>query len=157
MFNKIKIITIFALDSVTYFKFKKKQTKMKLKKFQTGGQMPDEANSAPAQSPGATPEAGAPAEGGQGGGDPMQQLVQVIMQLGDAANQALQSNDPNALAQVCQGLVQLAGEISQQMGGGQAPVFKKGGKVVKKKMTFPFNKGQQPQVEEKKCGGKMKK
>lgn len=133
---------------------------MKLKKFQTGGQVPDEATSVPAQAQGATPDqGGAPEQGGQGGGDPMQQLVQVIMQLGDAANQALQSNDPNALAQVCQGLVQFAGELSQQMGGGQAPVFKKGGKVVKKKTTFPFNKNQQPQqqVEEKMCGGKMKK
>lgn len=95
---------------------------MKLKRYQTGGQVED-----PSTAPAPAPTEQAPAEQG---GDPMQQLIDVILQLGDAANQALQANDPNALAQVCQGLVQLAGEISQQMGGSQAPAFKKGGKFV---------------------------
>lgn len=130
--------------------------KFKVNKFQQGGQAPV-AETAASQAP----EQTQPAEGAtpEGGGDPMQQIVNVIMQLGDAADQALQSNDPNALAQVCQGLVQFAGEIANQMGGGQAPVFKKGGKVVKKKTVFPFTKGQKPgeKVEEKACGGKMKK
>ena len=115
---------------------------MKLKsnfvnKFQTGGEVPTEQTGTPAP---------VPAQPAEGGGDPMQQIVEVIMQLGEAAAQAVQSQDPNAMAQVCQGLAQFAGELAQQMGGGQTPVFKRGGKVVKQKMVPPM----------KKCGGKMK-
>ena len=102
--------------------------KLNVKFLQAGGQMPEEQ---PAQA--APAESGAPAGGAQGG-DPMQQILDVIMQLGDMAAKALQSNDPQAMGQVCQGVAQFASEIAQQMGGGQAPVFKKGGKVVKKKM-----------------------
>ena len=102
--------------------------KLNVKFLQAGGQMPEEQ---PAQT--APAEVGAPQQGAQGG-DPMQQILDVIMQLGDMAAQALQSNDPQAMGQVCQGVAQFASELAQQMGGGQAPVFKKGGKVVKKKM-----------------------
>lgn len=103
--------------------------KLNVKFLQAGGQMPEEA---PAQAVPA--EGGAPAPEGAQGGDPMQQILDVVMQLGDMAAKALQSNDPQAMGQVCQGLAQFASELAQQMGGGQAPVFKKGGKVVKKKM-----------------------
>ena len=109
-----------------------------IKKFQTGGEIPTEQPGAPAQ---AAPETAAPE-----GGDPVQQIVQVVMQLGEAAAQALQSQDPQAMAQVCQTVAQFAGDLAQQMGGGQTPVFKKGGKVVRQKMNPPMNK----------CGGKMK-
>ena len=111
-----------------------------VRRFQTGGEMPTEQPGAPAQ--GAQEPAPAP----EGGGDPVQAIVQVVMQLGEAAAQAVQSQDPNAMAQVCQSMAQFAGELAQQMGGGQTPVFKKGGKVVRQKMN--------PQM--KKCGGKMK-
>ena len=53
---------------------------MKLKKFQMGGAMPEEQSMA--QVP---VEETAPAEQPQEGGDPIQQLVAVIMQLGDMA------------------------------------------------------------------------
>lgn len=109
-----------------------------VRRFQTGGEMPTEQPGAPAQE---APESAAPA-----GGDPVEQIVQVVMQLGEAAAQALQSQDPQAMAQVCQTVAQFAGDLSQQMGGGQTPVFKKGGKVVRQKMNPPMNK----------CGGKMK-
>ena len=109
-----------------------------VRRYQIGGEMPTEQPGAPAQE---APESAAPA-----GGDPVEQIVQVVMQLGEAAAQAVQSQDPNAMAQVCQSMAQFAGELAQQMGGGQTPVFKKGGKVVRQKMN--------PQM--KKCGGKMK-
>lgn len=80
----------------------------------------------------AAPEA-APA-GAQGGQDP-------IMQIADIFAQALQSGDCNMLAQGAEMFIQL---VSQAMGQGgpqgpvdQAPegepVFKKGGKLVKRK------------------------
>ena len=87
----------------------------------------------------------APAEQPQEGGDPIQQLVAVIMQLGDMAAQALQSQDPNSMGQVCEALAQFANEISQQMGGAAQPKFKKGGKFAGKKM-----------IPQKACGSKMK-
>lgn len=106
---------------------------MKIRKFQSGGPM--EAPMDPAMAP----EAGAPVAGG--GEDPLMQLAQ-------AAAQALQTQDANLAMQVCEGLLQL---ISQAMGPGpeagmpqEAPVFKKGG-ILKKKSLM------------EKCGGKMKK
>ena len=68
--------------------------KLKVKFLQAGGQMPEEQ---PAQT--APAEGAAPTEGAQGG-DPMQQILDVIMQLGDMAAKALQSNDPQAMGQV---------------------------------------------------------
>lgn len=93
---------------------------MKVKKFQEGGAMPT-----------------APADGaaiGPGGQDP-------IMQIADIFAQGLQSGDCNMLAQGAEMFLQL---VSQAMGQGgpqgpvdQAPegepVFKKGGKIVKRK------------------------
>ena len=88
---------------------------MKIKKFQMGGQVaPAEAAPAPAQ-----------------GGDPM-------MQLAEMAGAALQGQDCGLAMQVCEGFMML---VEQMMGGGaepvgapaQAPVFKKGGKLIRRK------------------------
>jgi hypothetical protein len=94
----------------------------KIKKFQEGGAAP-----APQAAP-ADPAA-------QGGGeqDPMVQLLQI-------AQQALEGKDCDAAMAVCDGLLQL---VAQSQGGGQAPaggapadgsqpVFKRGGKLVKR-------------------------
>ena len=93
---------------------------MKVKKFQEGGNMP-------------APAAGAPV-GPEGGQDP-------IMQIADIFAQGLQSGDCNMLAQGAQMFIQL---VSQTMGQGAPqgpvdqvpegePVFKQGGKIVKRK------------------------
>lgn len=73
--------------------------------------------------PGMAPEEGVPAEAG--GQDP-------LLMLADAAAQALQSQDCQMMAQVCQGLVAL---VQQAAGGAPAepqgePVFRKGGKLL---------------------------
>lgn len=81
--------------------------------------MPAEA--APAAAP-------APEQGGQ---DP-------IMQLAEMAGAALQGQDCGLAMQVCEGFMML---VEQMMGGGaepvgapaQAPVFKKGGKLIRRK------------------------
>lgn len=89
-----------------------------IKKFQDGGAAPMGA-----------PE-GAPAGGPEQ--DPIQMLAEMAMQ-------ALQGQDCQMAMQVCEGFVAL---IQQAMGGAQAPVgqapegepvFKKGGKMVKRK------------------------
>ena len=96
-------------------------------KFQEGGAMPE---SAPAeQTPEQAPEK-APAEGG--GQDPISQLLQL-------ATQAIDGQNCEAAMAVCQGFVQL---VQAQAGGGGAgasgaapagePVYKKGGKIVKR-------------------------
>jgi len=93
----------------------------KITKFQEGGAMPPQG--APAGDPAA-----------QGGGeDPMVQLLQI-------AQQALEGKDCDAAMAVCDGLLQLV--ASAQGGGEQAPagspadgsqpVFKRGGKLVKR-------------------------
>lgn len=94
---------------------------MKVKKFQEGGPVP------------AGPVAGA-APGPESGQDP-------IMQIADIFAQGLQSGDCQMLAQGAEMFIQL---VSQAMGQGgpqgpvdQAPegepVFKKGGKIIKRK------------------------
>ena len=94
-------------------------TEKVIKKFQEGGAMP--ADGTPVEQ---TPEGGAPVEGG--GEDPLMQLAQ-------AAMQALQSQDCQMAMQVCQAFVQM---IQQAQGGapeqpqGQ-PVYKKGGKLLR--------------------------
>lgn len=94
-------------------------TEKVIKKFQEGGAMP--AEETPVEQ---TPEGGAPVEGG--GEDPLMQLAQ-------AAMQALQSQDCQMAMQVCQAFVQM---IQQAQGGapeqpqGQ-PVYKKGGKLLR--------------------------
>lgn len=77
---------------------------MKLKKFQEGGAMP------PAE--GGMPQEAAPQEA-QGGQDPVAMLAQM-------AQQALETKDPNAAFAVCEGLLQLIQQITQQ-GGGEQP------------------------------------
>lgn len=99
-----------------------------IKRYQVGGEIaPEQMQEEQAM------EAGQ--EQAQGGGDPMEQILGVIMQLGEAANASLQSQDPNQMAQVLQGLVQFASDLQAQLGGGQeeVAVFGKGGKVVRKK------------------------
>lgn len=94
-------------------------TEKVIKKFQEGGAMPAEGT--PVEQ---TPEGGAPVEGG--GEDPLMQLAQ-------AAMQALQSQDCQMAMQVCQAFVQM---IQQAQGGapeqpqGQ-PIYKKGGKLLR--------------------------
>ena len=88
-----------------------------LLKFQEGGEMP--AETAPVEKAPAAPE--------QGGGDPMEQLVQ-------AAAQAVQTQDAQLALQVCQAIVEMAGggaPAPEQAPEGAAPVYKKGGKFVK--------------------------
>lgn len=96
-------------------KFKKLDNS--IKKFQEGGAMP--AEGAPVEQ---APEGGEPVEGG--GEDPLMQLAQ-------AAMQALQSQDCQMAMQVCQAFVQM---IQQAQGGTEQqsqPVFKKGGKLLR--------------------------
>lgn len=102
-----------------------------IKRYQVGGEIaPEQMQEEQAMAAGQ--------EQVQGGGDPMEQILGVIMQLGEAANASLQSQDPNQMAQVLQGLVQFASDLQAQLGGGEqeTPVFKKGGVIArKKKMT----------------------
>ena len=90
------------------------------RKFQQGGPM-----EAPAEDPAmAAPEEAAAPE--QGGGDP-------LVQLAEMAAQALQAQDPNMMAQVCQALIEL---VQSAMGGGAPegqPVYRKGGILVRRK------------------------
>ena len=94
-------------------------TEKVIKKFQEGGAMPAEGT--PVEQ---TPEGGAPVEGGEE--DPLMQLAQ-------AAMQALQSQDCQMAMQVCQTFVQM---IQQAQGGAPEqpqgePVYKKGGKLLR--------------------------
>lgn len=104
-----------------------KTTKKPVGKFQQGGPMPAEDPGMAAGDPGM--EGGAPAPEQGGGQDPLMQLAQ-------AAMQALQTQDCNIAMQVCQGFVAL---LQQAQGGapaGQAPegepVFRKGGVLVRR-------------------------
>lgn len=107
----------------------------KIRKFQMGGPMPAEdpnmAGGAPMPAEGGAPvEGGAPA-GGEGGGDPVMQLVEMAMQ-------ALQAQDPNMAMAVCEGLVGLVQGGGGAQGGAPAPggapeepvMMRKGGKVT---------------------------
>ena len=92
----------------------------KLKKLQEGGEIP-----AGASAPEAAP---APEQAPEQGGDPLEQIVM-------AAAQAVQTQDAQLALQVCQALVELAGGGGEQPSPaapeGQAPVYKKGGKLSK--------------------------
>lgn len=91
----------------------------RLKKLQEGGEIP-----AGAPAPEAAP---APEQAPEQGGDPLEQIVM-------AAAQAVQTQDAQLALQVCQALVQLAGGGEQPAPAapeGQAPVYKKGGRLVK--------------------------
>ena len=84
-----------------------------IKKFQEGGEM-------------APPPAAAPAEAAPEGGDPTAQIL-------EAATAALQNQDCNLAMQVLQALVQMLGGGAPEGPAapeGQAPVFKKGGKLA---------------------------
>ena len=106
-----------------------------VKKFQQGGpvDVPAEGG-APTEAPMEEEPAEQPQEGSapQGGGDPMEML----MQIGQMAAQALQSQDCNAAMQACDGIVQFI-QMMQQGGGAPQqkapqgePVYRRGGKLV---------------------------
>jgi hypothetical protein len=86
-------------------------TEKQIKKFQEGGAMPAEAAPAPAAAPAQE--------------DPIAMLAEMSMQ-------ALQTQDCQIAMQVCEGFVAL---IQQMQGGApaQEPVFRKGGKMLRKK------------------------
>ena len=87
--------------------------KLKVNKFQEGGQVPVE------QAP-AAPE-GAPA-----GGNP----EDMLMQIAQTAMQALQNQDCEAAMAVCQALIQMVqGGAPQEAPAGQEPVYRKGGRL----------------------------
>lgn len=68
----------------------------------------------------------APVETPAEGGDPTQQIIA-------ACQQALQTQDCNLAMQVCQALLQMAGgggEPAPAAPEGQAPVYKKGGRLA---------------------------
>lgn len=82
-------------------------------KFQEGGAMPQDAPAPEAQ--------GAPAEGGQQGGDPLQQMIEMAMQ-------AVQTQDGQLALQVCEMLLEVAGVSGQ--GGAQA--YRMGGRLMRR-------------------------
>lgn len=90
-------------------------TEKQIKKFQEGGAMPAEAPVAEA----------APAEAAPAQQDPIAMLAEMSMQ-------ALETQDCQIAMQVCEGFVSL---IQQMQGGApaQEPVFRKGGKMLRKK------------------------
>lgn len=103
-----------------------------IKRYQVGGEI------APEQMPAEQAPQGIEQMPAEGGGDPMEQILGIVMELANAGSQALQSQDPNQMAQVLQALVQFGADLQAQLGGGEqeTPVFKKGGIVSrKKKMT----------------------
>lgn len=99
---------------------------IKMRKFQAGGPVaPAQDQQAPA---GGAESAQAP-QGGEQGQDPLMQIAQ-------AASQALQNQDCDTAFAVCQAFIQLI----QQSGGGEQqqaapegePVYRAGGKLVKR-------------------------
>ena len=99
---------------------------IKMSKFQAGGPAaPAQDQQAPA---GGAESAQAP-QGGEQGQDPLMQIAQ-------AASQALQNQDCDTAFAVCQAFIQLI----QQSGGGEQqqaapegePVYRAGGKLVKR-------------------------
>ena len=97
-----------------------KITDRKFLKLQEGGEIP-----AGAPAPEAAP---APEQAPEQGGDPLEQIVM-------AAAQAVQTQDTQLALQVCQALVELAqgggGEPAPAAPEGQAPVYRKGGRLVR--------------------------
>lgn len=92
-------------------KLTSKKFNQEIAKFQEGGEMPA---GAPTEAPADTQ----PTEEQ----DPLMQIVQ-------AAAQAVQNQDAQLALQVCQALVEMAG--GGQQAPEQAPVFAKGGRLVK--------------------------
>lgn len=89
-------------------------------KFQAGGVAP-----APVPAEQAAPQ----------GGDPMEQLIL-------AAQEALNTQNPELAMQVCAALLELVGAVPTEMGApqnaGSQPVFKNGGRIVR--YTSPLDK-----------------
>ena len=98
---------------------------MKLRKYQMGGAAPE---AAPVQE-GAPAEGGAPVEGGAPAGGAEEQLAQVAQQLLQMLLQEL--GDPNAVAAVLQMALEMLMQAAQGGAPQEAPVFKKGGKLMK--------------------------
>ena len=107
-----------------------------VRRFQQGGPMeaPEEAGApaeggAEAPEEGAAPEQGVAPEQGQQSGDPMEML----MQIGAMAAQALQGQNCEQAMQACDGIVQFI-QMMQQGARQQAPqgepVYRRGGKIV---------------------------
>ena len=96
-----------------------KEINQMIKKFQEGGEM--------AAPPAEGAPAGAPAEAAPEDGDPTAQIL-------EAAMAALQNQDCNLAMQVLQAIVQMLGGGAPAEGPaapeGQAPVFRKGGKLA---------------------------
>ena len=67
--------------------------------------------------------------------DAMQQIINVILLFGDAANKAIKTNNFDCTKEVCEGLIQLSGEIARQMGKkeSQPNLLKLGGRLVRRK------------------------
>lgn len=108
---------------------------MGVKKFQQGGPVDAPAEGgAPAEAPMEEEPAEQPKEGDepQGGGDPME----ILMQIGQMAAYALQSSDCNSAMQACDSIVQFIHMIQQGGGAPQQeapqgePVYRRGGKLV---------------------------
>lgn len=94
---------------------------MYIKKFQQGGGVPM-GESAPEQAPMAQE---APVQGGA-----EEQLAQIAQQLIQMLLQEI--GDPNAVAAVLQMAMEMLQQAAQGGASQEAPVFKKGGKIVKK-------------------------
>lgn len=97
----------------------------KIKKFQQGGAMPQEAPAQGGEMPtgGPAPEGRVPEQGGQ---DPMMQILQV-------AAQAVQTQNCEAAMAVCQALMQIAqGGAAQEQAPQEEPTFaRNGAKLVR--------------------------
>lgn len=95
------------------FKFQNKELDQLIGKFQEGGVAPE-----------ATPAESAPVPE-EGGGDPMEQILA-------ACQQVVETQDCQLAIQVAQAILQMAGGGAQEAPAapeGQAPVYKKGGKL----------------------------
>ena len=112
IYNQLKITLFMKIQS------NNKELNEMIRKFQEGGEMAAPEGGTPA---GATPEGAAPE-----GGDPTAQIL-------EAAMAALQNQDCNLAMQVLQAIVQMLGGGAPEGPAapeGQAPVFKKGGKLA---------------------------
>ncbi len=112
IYNQLKITLFMKIQS------NNKELNEMIRKFQEGGEMAAPEGGAPA---GAAPEEAAPE-----GGDPAAQIL-------EAAMAALQNQDCNLAMQVLQAIVQMLGGGAPEGPAapeGQAPVFKKGGKLA---------------------------
>lgn len=101
---------------------------MFIKKYQMGGAAPE---AMPEET--APVDNGAPVEGEQGGAE--EQLAQIAQQLLQMLLQEI--GDPNAVAAVLQMAMEMLQQLAQ--GGGapqEAPVFRKGGRLVRRTSAF---------------------